>query len=145
MPAMAYILGSFSKRMHSSISCTMGLMSNVSFSTSPPRLFWPQNGPRYRSCHLKGQKSLRLLEKSRFCAQGPFRILEMAHLVIFKGWGSPTGNKPLQPILNSNRTQHQHQENNSTLYQHPAQSHPRPKRDGNRNSGELQTPRPLPG
>ncbi len=47
---------------------------------------WPQNGPRYRSCHLRGKKSLRPLEKSRFCAQGPFRILEMAHLVIFKGW-----------------------------------------------------------
>ncbi len=55
-------------------------------STPPPWLLWPQNGPRYRSCHLKGQKSLRPLEKSRFCAQGPFRILEMAHLVIFKGW-----------------------------------------------------------
>jgi hypothetical protein len=50
------------------------------------RLFWPQNGPRYRSCHLQGQKSLRPLEKSRFCAQGPFRILGMTHLVIFKGW-----------------------------------------------------------
>ncbi len=30
--------------------------------------------------------SLRPLDKSWFCAQGPFRILEMAHLVIFKGW-----------------------------------------------------------
>jgi len=52
---------------------------------SKKALFLPQNGPRYRSCHLQGQKSLRPLEKSRFCAQGPFRILEMAHLVIFKG------------------------------------------------------------
>ena len=31
-------------------------------------LFWPQNGPRCRSCHLRGQKSLGPLEKSRFCA-----------------------------------------------------------------------------
>jgi hypothetical protein len=57
---------------------------NLDFSMGP-RLFWPQNGPRYRSWYLKVQKSLRPLEKSRFCAQGPFRILEMAHLVIFKG------------------------------------------------------------
>ncbi len=55
---------------------------NLDFSRGP-RLFWPQNCPRYRSCHLQGQKSLRPLEKSRFFAQGPFRILEMAHLVIF--------------------------------------------------------------
>ena len=58
---------------------------NLDFSRGP-QLFWPQNGPRYRSCHLRGQKSIRPLEKSRFCAQGPFKILEMAHLVIFKGW-----------------------------------------------------------
>ena len=30
--------------------------------------FWPQNGPCCRSCHLRGQKSLGPLEKSRFCA-----------------------------------------------------------------------------
>ncbi len=46
---------------------------------------WPQNGPRYRSCHLRGQKSLRPLEKSRFFAQGPFRILEMAPFSDFQG------------------------------------------------------------
>ncbi len=52
---------------------------------SSERLFWPKNGPRYRSCHLKSQKSLRPLEKSRFCAQGPFRTLEMAPFSYFQG------------------------------------------------------------
>ncbi len=36
-------------------------------------------------CPFKGPKKSQALEKSRFCAKGPFRILEMAHLVIFKG------------------------------------------------------------
>ncbi len=52
------------------------------------RLFWPQNGPRYRSCHLRGQKSLVSLENSRVCAQGPFTVesLKWPYLVIFNGW-----------------------------------------------------------
>ncbi len=45
-----------------------------------PRLFWPQNGTSDR-----GQKSLRPLEKSWFCAQGPFRIIEMAPFSDFQG------------------------------------------------------------
>ncbi len=42
------------------------------------RMFFGPNGPRYRSCHLRSQKGHGPLEKSRFCAKGPFRILEMA-------------------------------------------------------------------
>jgi hypothetical protein len=63
-------------------------------TTSPTQLlswrfmeiFWPQNGPRYRLCHLRGQKSLGALEKSPFCDRtGPFRILEMAPFSDFQG------------------------------------------------------------
>jgi hypothetical protein len=50
------------------------------------RFFWPQNGPRYRSCRLSGQKSLGPLEKSRFCARDHLESLKWPHLLIFKGW-----------------------------------------------------------
>ncbi len=43
------------------------------------RLFRPQNGPRYRLCHLMGQKSLDFVP-------GPFRILEMAPFNDFQGF-----------------------------------------------------------
>ena len=43
------------------------LAENLDFSRGP-LFFWPQNGPRCRSCHLRGQKNLRPLEKSRFSA-----------------------------------------------------------------------------
>jgi hypothetical protein len=68
---------------HEESTIIIYLRRSLSLFRNPP--FWPQKGPRYRSCHLRSQKSLRPLEKSQFCAQGPFRILEMAHLVIFKG------------------------------------------------------------
>ncbi len=62
----------------------------LKFATSPGdvlnQLFWPQNGPRYRSCHLRGQKSLGPLEKSRFCARDHLESLKWPHLVISKGW-----------------------------------------------------------
>ncbi len=66
--------------------------------------FWPQNGPRYRSCHLRGHKSLGPLEKSRFCAKGPFRILEMAPFSDFQGLTSlcPTTFTALKTSLEKN-------------------------------------------
>ncbi len=44
------------------------LEPNLDFSRGT-RLFWAQNDPRYHSFHLRGQKSLGHLEKSRFCAR----------------------------------------------------------------------------
>jgi hypothetical protein len=69
----------------------------------------PQNGPRYRSCHLRGQKSLGPLKMSQFCARNHFESLNWPYLGIWQGRLDNT--KPnlkhscivnlMQPVLNS--------------------------------------------
>jgi hypothetical protein len=49
-------------------------------------IFWPQDGPRYRSCHLRGQKKSWAPRKVAILCKGPFRILEMAPFSDFQGF-----------------------------------------------------------